>query len=375
MLRAFAVSICAALLLAAEPAASAEAAGSWSVTPTEYAFAPRAVGTGPSAPAVFTLTNTGTTTLRAPEFTFGYIISEGVPQDHFDLTSHCQGLLAPGESCPLDVTFEPTGIGQATEFVGIREPEGVAPSLQIRLTGSAAGAGITFSPPAISLPSRLLGIELNPPTTLTVTNSGALDLHISSISVVNAGTNPVNPNRIRIAGGTCGTAVTLPPGGSCTSQVTYTPGVVGAAAAELQFVDDALERHLTPFGYRESNVESRQLVAIRGFGAAFVEPPVAMDVDLVGHPPARSRRTWARFRFVVPDARPAFICRFDAKPYGPCTSPATYRHLAPGRHVFRVRPAAAGPTVSRRPAVWRFRVLSAALGRPDQWLGHRSGPD
>jgi hypothetical protein len=361
MLRALTVFVCAALL--AFVPASAQAAGSWSVTPTEYDFAPRAIGTGPSAPAVFTLTNTGTTTLHAPEFTFGFFIAEGVPQDHFELTSRCQGLLAPGESCAFEVTFEPTGIGQATEFVGLREPEGAAPSLQIRLTGSAAGAGIAFSPPAISLPSRLLGIELNPPSVLTVTNPGATDLHITSISVVNTGANPVNRNQIRIVGGTCGTAVTLPPGGSCTSQLTYTPAVVGAINAELQFLDDALERHLTPFGYRESNVGSEQLVPIRGNGAAFIEPPVAMDVDIVGHPPPRSRRTWARFRFAVPDAQPGFLCRLDTKPYRPCTSPTTYRHLALGRHAFRVRPAAASATVSGRAAVSRFRVLPALRRR------------
>jgi hypothetical protein len=144
--------------------------------------------------------------------------------------------------------------------------------------------------------------------------------------------------------------------------VTYTPTLVGAANAELQFVDDALERYLTPFGYRESNVESRQLVPIRGFGAAFVEPPVAMDVDIVGHPPARSRRTWARFRFAVPDARPTFLCRLDKQPYQACASPKVYRHLAPGPHVFRVRPATTGPTVSGHPAVSRFRVLPRVRG-------------
>jgi hypothetical protein len=87
------------------------------------------------------------------------------------------------------------------------------------------------------------------------------------------------------------------------------------------------------------------------------ESPIAQDVAITAAPPPRLRRTWARFRFVVPDARPAFLCRLDQKPYRPCTSPATYRHLAPGRHVFRVRPAAAGPTVSGRPAVSRFRVI------------------
>jgi hypothetical protein len=286
-------------------------------------------------------------------------MAEGVPEDHFALTSHCQGLLAPGESCPLEVTFEPTGTGQATEFVNVREPEGTAPSQLIRLTGSAAGAAISFSPPALALPSRLLGIELNPPAVLTVSNPGSADLHITSIAVVNAGTDPVNPDQIRIVGGSCGTAITLAVGGLCTVQVTYTPTVGGPATAELQFTDDGLEKHLTPFGWRESSVDSQQLVSIRGVGATFIEPPVAMDVDIVGHPPAKSRRTWARFRFVVPDARPTFLCRLDAKPYRACDSPVVYRHLAPGRHVFRVRPATAGATVSGRPAVDRFRILPA----------------
>lgn len=366
MLRTAAVLVCTALLGALAPAGSADAAANWSVTPIEYTFAPRLIGTGPSAPAVFTLTNTGTSTLRAPEFNFGFFIHEGLPeaQDNFRPTSRCEGGLAPGASCLVEVTFEPIGIGQDTQLIWLREPEGQAPLVAIRVTGSAAAPAIQFWPPGLFLPSRLLGIELNPPVVLTVSNSGGTDLHISNISVINAGTNPVNPDQIKIVGGSCGTAITLPVAGSCTVQVTYTPTLIGAATAELQFTDDVPERHLSPGGgIVETNVDSHQTVPIHGIGAFFAERPVAAAVVVTSGPPAKLRRTWARFRFVVPEARPAFLCRLDSKPYRLCTSPATYRQLAPGRHVFRVRPATASPTVSGRAAVERFRVLPAVRHR------------
>jgi hypothetical protein len=362
MLRTATVLICTALLGALAPAASAEAAASWSVSPESYEFAPRPIGTGPSAEAVFTLTNTGTTTLGPPQFTTGRFIDEHEPGDRFQLTSHCESGLAPSESCALEVTFEPTAVGRDTEFLGLSQPEGQISSLSIRLTGSAAvpdlSSGLLF------LPSRLLGIELNPPATFTFTNSGAADLHIYGLALTELGTNPVNPDALRIVGGTCGVGVTVAVGGSCTVQMTFTPTVDGQVVAGLEFTDNLPDRNSTlPVGH--------QIVPVHAIGVGSHEGPIAQDVAVTSGPPAKLRRTWARFRFVVPDARPAFLCRLDAAPYRPCTSPTTYRHLALGRHVFRVRPATTSPTVSGHAAVERFRVLPAIRDRLPGRLSRR----
>jgi hypothetical protein len=239
MLRAFAVSICAALL-AFVPAASAEAATSWSVSPGAFEFAPRAIGTGPSPAAVFTVTNTGTTTLTAPELGTARFVNEYEPQDRFELTNHCEAALAPGESCSLEVTFEPTAYGINTEILGLSTyPEGQRATLLIRLTGSAAVPEL--SAPLLTLPSRWLGAELNPPAVYTFKNSGGADLHIYDLALTELGTNPVNPDGLEIVGGTCGAGVTVVVGGSCTVWMTFTPTVEAQLAAGLEFTDDIPE--------------------------------------------------------------------------------------------------------------------------------------
>jgi hypothetical protein len=86
----------------------------------------------------------------------------------------------------------------------------------------------------------------------------------------------------------------------------------------------------------------------------FAPPPVPRARITAG-PARRSRARAARFRFTssVPGAR--FECRLDGRGFARCRSPRAYRHLRPGRHVFRVRAIGAGGrgTVAR----WAFRVL------------------
>ncbi|MGN6202068.1 MAG: hypothetical protein ACTHNY_06650 [Solirubrobacterales bacterium] len=67
----------------------------------------------------------------------------------------------------------------------------------------------------------------------------------------------------------------------------------------------------------------------------------------------------AAFFFTASGTLPAvFECRLDRKPFRPCRSPRVYKHLKPGRHVFRVR-AIAGGSTDPTPAKRKFRI-----GRP-----------
>lgn len=53
-----------------------------------------------------------------------------------------------------------------------------------------------------------------------------------------------------------------------------------------------------------------------------------------------------------------FLCRLDAKPFKPCTSPKGYRHLKPGRHTFRVKALDAAGNADASPVVAHFRLPS-----------------
>ena len=81
-------------------------------------------------------------------------------------------------------------------------------------------------------------------------------------------------------------------------------------------------------------------------------------------PPATSRararinqeKRKATFRFTAGEPGSTFACKLDKRKFRPCTSPKTYKKLAPGRHVFRVRARDRAGNRDATPAVKRFRI-------------------
>jgi hypothetical protein len=69
----------------------------------------------------------------------------------------------------------------------------------------------------------------------------------------------------------------------------------------------------------------------------------------------RKRRVAFRFAASGGSGPVSFECRLDRKSFRPCSSPKAFKHLKPGKHVFRVR-AIAGGQVDPTPAERKFRV-------------------
>jgi glucose/arabinose dehydrogenase len=78
------------------------------------------------------------------------------------------------------------------------------------------------------------------------------------------------------------------------------------------------------------------------------------------HPRKQTASRTARFSFGGSAPAHRYLCRLDRKPWAPCGSPRVYKHLAPGRHVFRV--ALAGPegSLESPAAVFRWKILARA---------------
>lgn len=85
-------------------------------------------------------------------------------------------------------------------------------------------------------------------------------------------------------------------------------------------------------------------------------PPLAPRAKIGAGPAGKLDSTTARFRFTSPVAGSRFQCRLDGAKFSGCRSPHTYRHLEPGRHVFRVR--AIGPTGTPGAVVKRVFTVS-----------------
>lgn len=84
-------------------------------------------------------------------------------------------------------------------------------------------------------------------------------------------------------------------------------------------------------------------------------PPAAPPqptTKLAAKPPKKSHDRTARFGFKADQAGSTFRCKLDGKHFQKCRSPKVYKHLKPGKHVFRVR--AVGPTGVSDPSPVRY---------------------
>ncbi len=73
--------------------------------------------------------------------------------------------------------------------------------------------------------------------------------------------------------------------------------------------------------------------------------------------PKKARDGTARFKFRSNERGSRFLCKLDRRPFDLCSSPRTYRHLSPGRHVFQVRAVDASGHIDRTPAKRKFIVF------------------
>jgi hypothetical protein len=67
-------------------------------------------------------------------------------------------------------------------------------------------------------------------------------------------------------------------------------------------------------------------------------------------------RRRATFSFASGERGSTFLCKLDRRRFARCASPKTYKKLAPGRHVFRVKARDRAGNVDATPKVKRFRM-------------------
>jgi hypothetical protein len=90
---------------------------------------------------------------------------------------------------------------------------------------------------------------------------------------------------------------------------------------------------------------------------ADAEPP---QTRIVQGPGKALAKGVARFRFRSSEAGSAFLCKLDRRKAARCGSPRIYRHLKPGRHLFKVWAIDAAGNKDPTPAKRKFRVPAAA---------------
>lgn len=218
-----------------------------SLATTALAFGSVNVGSSTSQPPVL-LKNSGSAALSIAS-----VGMAGADPNDFVETNTCplapSATLASGSSCTISVTFQPTTTGPRTANVSISD--NATPSQQtIGLSGTGTIPGVSLSPPSLTFAAQDVGPPPSAPQNVTLKNTGAPPLTISSISFT--GANPgdfAQTNNCPLA-----PAATLSAGSICTISVTFQPTGTGQRSAALSVADNS-----TP---------SPQNVALSGMGTA-----------------------------------------------------------------------------------------------------------
>jgi hypothetical protein len=196
-------------------------AATYTASPTSVAFGNQLTNVA-SAPTSVTVTNTGAVALPITSITLSTAGSQP-----FSQTNTCGTSVAVGTNCTISVVFDPASVGSATATLSINAGSGAGTqTVALSGTGIAATytATYTASPTSVAFGNQLTNVA-SAATSVTVTNTGAVALPITSITLSTAGSQPFSQTN------TCGTSVAV--GTNCTISVVFDPASVGSATATL----------------------------------------------------------------------------------------------------------------------------------------------
>lgn len=184
--------------------------GAAALSPMSLTFGNQLVGTASTTQTV-TLTNSRSSSLS--------ILGITAPVD-FKVTSDCPispTALAGGASCHINVSFAPTATGPLVEQVSLNDSDENGMQ-SIALTGTGIAPAISLSPGGLTYTNQEVGTT-SPLQTITLTNTGAADLIISSIATNDYQT----PSRFPETDNCPRSPSTIPPKGTCRISVTFSP--------------------------------------------------------------------------------------------------------------------------------------------------------
>ena len=179
-----------------------------SVTPSSVAFGNVADGTG-STQAI-TLKNTGTANL--------VVSSESITGAGFSVAGFTAQTLTPNSTMSFNAVFAPTSAGAVSGTITVTT--NLASPTTIALTGTGAAPAMSVTPSSVAFGNVADGS--NSSQTITLTNTGVVNLVVSSASATGAG--------FSVSGFT---AQTVTPGNTMTFSAVFAPTSAGAASGSI----------------------------------------------------------------------------------------------------------------------------------------------
>jgi hypothetical protein len=185
---------------------------------TSLNFGNQLVGTS-SSPQAVTFSN-----LTSTPLTISGISTSG----DFAQTNNCGTGLVGNGSCTINVTFKPGTTGARTGSLTVTDSASNSPQTA-GLSGTGARPAVSLMPTSLSFGGQVVNTTSSP-LSVTLTNTGAVPLTISSIAAsgnfaVSTGVNA------------CGSTVAA--GANCLVYVTFRPTATGTRTGTLSITDNA----------------------------------------------------------------------------------------------------------------------------------------
>jgi Glycosyl hydrolase catalytic core len=169
--------------------------------------------------------------------------------------------------------------------------------------------------------------------------------------------SPANNNNPRLSGSAqAGSTVRLYKTGACTGAPARTSPAAkfGSQGITVQVADN------TSDSFRAAAVDAAGNASACSSARVYIEDSIAPQTTITGGPSGTTTDSTPTFAFIANEAQSTFRCRFDSRPYGPCSGPGQ-RHtpptpLAGGPHTFSVRALDRAQNADRTAAQRSFTV-------------------
>ncbi len=203
------------------------------LSPTSVSFSSTVTGTSSETKTV-SVRNTGKGTLQISTIT--------VVGDHrtdFASTNTCGSPVAPGGDCTISVSFSPSAAGARSAQIEIKGNVATK-SLSIRGTGMAPPQpSVALSPSSLSFSKQIIGTR-SAARVVTVKNTGAGTLRVSTITLVGASADQFESTN------TCGAP--LQKDGTCVVSVVFRPSVAGTYEAVVEIKSNTTTKSISVKG-------------------------------------------------------------------------------------------------------------------------------
>jgi len=157
---------------------------------------------------------------------WGYVL----PTD-FSLISHTCDILAPAESCEVEISFYPKKTGSQISFLNIMSNDALNPYKQVRLSGDGQYPRAVILTSDYKIDFEYVDINQSATQSILIQSAGDINLDISNITL-----SGVDADQFSFSH----SCTSIPPGESCLLEVTFNPTIADDCTASINIFSNSV---------------------------------------------------------------------------------------------------------------------------------------